>query len=49
MGEDFKCGCRVSFGHWFLCSKHEDMIIEEEINTESDLSNINLHRVIMFQ
>ena len=27
MGKDFKCGCRCSMGHWFLCSKHEAELI----------------------
>lgn len=27
MGEDFKCGCRVS-GAWYLCKKHESKLIE---------------------
>ena len=26
MGIDYKCGCRVSMGHWFLCMKHEAML-----------------------
>lgn len=27
MGEDFKCGCRVSCGAWYLCNKHENDLI----------------------
>lgn len=34
MGYYFNCGCRVSFGAWFLCPKHEnDLIFDlEEYN-----------------
>lgn len=27
MGTDYKCGCRYSMGHWFLCDEHEALII----------------------
>ena len=39
MGTDFKCGCRVSMGHWFLCLTHEAMlevILEEVKDSEGD-------------
>jgi len=29
MGMDFKCGCRCSLGHWFLCKKHEKEILSK--------------------
>lgn len=29
MGMDFICGCRLSSGHWFLCSDHEKMILND--------------------
>ena len=28
MGFDYKCGCRFSMGHWFLCEHHEHMLLE---------------------
>lgn len=28
MGTDYKCGCRYSMGHWFLCEHHEHMLLE---------------------
>lgn len=34
MGIDYLCGCRCSFGHWFLCNKHENLIILEEVKTQ---------------
>jgi hypothetical protein len=36
MGFDYKCGCRLSGGHWFLCDKHEDKLMEdlEEVEEE---------------
>lgn len=41
MGNEFKCGCRVSAGHWFLCKRHEsvfiDMLHKPETNTVSDI------------
>ena len=39
MGTDFKCGCRIS-GAWYLCKKHEAVLIgllDEETNTVSDI------------
>lgn len=43
MGKDFNCGCRVS-GGWYLCHKHEDILIAlliefdpDHINTISDI------------
>ena len=33
MGINYKCGCRCSAGHWFLCKKHEtDIIFDIEID-----------------
>lgn len=40
MGTDFKCGCRTSFGDWFLCDLHENWLVrklvlfdeEEQVN-----------------
>ena len=29
MGKDFKCGCRYSLGHWFLCDKHRLELVEK--------------------
>jgi len=29
MGMDYKCGCRVSMGHWFLCAKHEAELLSK--------------------
>ena len=29
MGRDFKCGCRCSMGHWFLCRTHEEELVED--------------------
>jgi len=29
MGQDYKCGCRYSMGHWFLCKKHEKELEEK--------------------
>ena len=50
MGMDFDCGCRCSFGNWFLCEKHEaELISKLESNMdkkklEDSRSNIELHR-----
>ena len=27
MGKDFKCGCRVAGGAWYLCDGHESRLI----------------------
>lgn len=27
MGLDFKCGCRLSMGAWYLCTTHETYLI----------------------
>ncbi len=43
MGTDFKCGCRIS-GSWFLCDKHEGMLLDlinkADINTVNTISDI---------
>lgn len=43
MGQDFKCGCRVS-GSWYLCEKHElvliNLITEAELNSENTISDV---------
>jgi hypothetical protein len=31
MGQDYKCGCRCSMGHWFLCKAHERELEEDII------------------
>lgn len=38
MGADYKCGCRCSAGHWFLCNEHEAELIGklEEITEEEE-------------
>lgn len=45
MGDDLKCGCRCSMGHWFLCDKHENQIVNENIvetNESEKLEEMNL-------
>lgn len=53
IGKDFSCGCRVSGGHWFLCSKHEikliDLLHEPETNTVSDVVRDGKGNVIGFK
>lgn len=39
MGTDFKCGCRCSANHWFLCEKHENLILAEGVFTDEDEEN----------
>jgi hypothetical protein len=29
MGQDYKCGCRESFGHVFPCKTHKEMLEKE--------------------
>lgn len=29
MGTDYKCGCRNSMGHWFLCKGHNQILCME--------------------
>lgn len=31
MGQDFCCACRTSGGHWFLCHKHEQEMLDRLI------------------
>lgn len=31
MGTNFCCGCRTSGGHWSLCDKHENKILDQVI------------------
>lgn len=44
MGTDFKCGCRNSGGHWFLCDKHEldllNAIQNADLRTVNTISDI---------
>lgn len=37
MGNDFKCGCRLSMGHWFLCDVHECLLEEVLEPLDGDL------------
>ena len=34
MGRDFKCGCRFSMGHWFLCDKHHTELLAKLVEQE---------------
>jgi hypothetical protein len=27
MGMEYKCGCRCSMGHWFLCNEHLGLLL----------------------
>ncbi len=55
MGTDFKCGCRTSGGHWFLCKKHERDLLNsieradlERSNTISDIVQDKKGRTIKY-
>jgi len=34
MGQDYKCSCRASGDAWYLCPKHEGLILDD---VEEDL------------
>jgi hypothetical protein len=36
MGTDQKCGCRSSFGSFFLCNFHKHMIYSDIIKIDTD-------------
>jgi len=46
VGRDFKCGCRCSGGHWFLCAKHEAELEAKLIVYEIDDDNEHFRDVI---
>jgi hypothetical protein len=36
MGEDYKCGCRVSGGALYPCPYHDEMMADELARVETD-------------
>lgn len=47
MGTDFECGCRIS-GGWYLCKKHESMLIvaidDAEMNKFNTISDVKRNK-----